>query len=523
MGRKDNSNLAQLRKVAEETLHSQAALGSSDQKDIKLLMQELQVHQIELELQNDELTKANDEVELQRIKFENIYDLAPVGYFILNYHGIIEEVNAAGTTLLETGKDSLKGKRLAGFVKPDDDNSFFTFYKGLQKTHTKQQRQFAFINKNGREFYGLVQGRYVQAGSKLYIAISDMTEGIETGLRLTETRDRLELALEAASAGTWELHYPAMNFYLDETNYKLCNAGQGRFDQSYTSFINLVHPEDRFEVDQHFRSAINNESKVELICRFISADGEVCFASIRGHLVKTSAGKEMRFVGIMSDITGQVKRDGLAEDEKRARQQEITTAALSAEEKERKRISEMLHDSVSQLLYGIRIQLSQANQENLAEAKRNLNSLLDMAIKETRNISFELAPPVLADFGLEETVKELCNRLSTSELQISAYFSGFRKRLDLSLENTIFRIVQELVNNCMKHSGATEIRIDLKRSKTVELTVRDNGKGFKKPKKSNPHATGITSIKNRIDLYHGTIDIKSVLGQGTVVTVTMKV
>src|SRR3982750_4468564 len=96
-----NTQFASLRSAAEKTIRAGADPSNTQMDDI---LQELQVHQIELEMQNDELRNANEEIELQRIKFESIYDLAPVGYFIMDQRGFVDEVNTAGMNLLGTGK-----------------------------------------------------------------------------------------------------------------------------------------------------------------------------------------------------------------------------------------------------------------------------------------------------------------------------------------------------------------------------------------------------------------------------------
>jgi PAS domain-containing protein len=113
----------------------------ADDQDIQVLFQELQVHQIELEMQNDELKRANEELELQQLKFSSIYNLAPLGYFILNSYGIIEEVNNAGAFLIEGGKAGLLGKRMTQFVAPEFTDVFYRFFKDMQATQAKQSCQ----------------------------------------------------------------------------------------------------------------------------------------------------------------------------------------------------------------------------------------------------------------------------------------------------------------------------------------------------------------------------------------------
>ena len=491
---------------------------AADTKDIEVVLQELQVHQIELEMQNEELLRASEETELQRLKFEGIYNLAPVGYFILDHFGLIEEANAAGIGLLGSGKATVRGKKLQSFIKVEERDGFYKFFNELLKGEGKEHNQFKFVSNSGHEFHGLLEGRFVTSSHKCYVALIDVTEAILSRIHLAETKDRLQLALEASAAGTWELHFPSMRFYLDDINTRMCGAG--KFNGTYNGFIELVHPDDRHEVDQSFRIAINSETEIDIVCRFTDEAGEECFVNIRGHLVGGEAEDEKRFIGIMCDITEKRKLEEKAKKTETLRRQEITLAALQAEEKERVRISEALHDSVSQLLYGIKIQLSQLNEQNVKLAAAKLHQLLDMAIQETRNISFELAPSILADFGLASAITELAERLSSAGMKISVMCTGFTKERDLVLESMIFRIVQELVNNCMKHSGASMVQIQVKKNKYIDIVVKDNGKGFIAPVNST-HGAGLSSIKNRINLYKGTMDIDTTAGKGTTIRINL--
>jgi signal transduction histidine kinase len=281
----------------------------------------------------------------------------------------------------------------------------------------------------------------------------------------------------------------------------------------------LINPDDHFVVDQHFRTAINAKTEIDISCRFVSTTDQIHFAHIRGCLVSASVPVSLRFVGIIWDITEKKLLEERNEALRIDRQREITAATLHAEENERKRISEALHDSVSQLLYGIKLQLSA---KNYAEAIAKANKLLDTAIQETRNISFQLAPSILADFGLAATINELCRRLSTPNVRMEARISGFSTPGELFPEETIFRIIQELVNNCIKHSGATHLQISVRKNKAIEILVTDNGKGFEYEKLNNPpKGAGLTSIRNRLALYNGKLDISSAPGKGTTVRVQL--
>ncbi|MFC0513491.1 ATP-binding protein [Mucilaginibacter angelicae] len=515
-------------KTAHKDLIREPVTGSSNELRMQKVLEELHLHQAELEMQNDELRIVNEKLELQQLKFSGIYDLAPIGYYILDKDGLIGDANNAGISLLETGKGNIVGNRLQSFVATDYRDAYHLFFREMLNSGKKQSGQLKMISRKGREFYVQMEGIAISPARTLPlqcdIAVMDITERVEAEKVLAKTKERLELALEASSSGTWELELDTMKFYLDEFNYQTCAIPGGKFDGRYQTFINLIHPDDRISVDQQFRVALNNQISIDLVCRFDNQSGNTRFASIRGHVI-TEPGHPNRFVGIMMDITAKKDLEREAINIKHEQQRNIALATIHAEENERSRISEALHDGVSQLLYGIRIKLGTLlDADNPVEIMRDVYKLLDMAVLETRNISFELAPAILNDFGLRATIDEMARRLTTPKMVIKTKLTRLNERLGLPIEANIFRILQELLNNAMKHSEASLITIEVKKSKNIELSVSDNGKGFEMVKQEDiATGSGLSSIRNRLSLYNGCITINSKPGMGTMVKITLEI
>jgi PAS domain S-box-containing protein len=402
---------------------------------------------------------------------------------------------------------------------------FIVFFKDMQTTQEKQSCQLKMRSPEDIEFYAQVEGTVINSlitggAAQYYIAIIDITERIEAEKDLAETKERLELSLEASSAGTWELDLGTMRFYLDEFNYHICTIPKEGFDGRYLTFLNLIYPDDRQLVDEQFRKSINHEKEIDVVCRLINAKGSLCYASIRGHVINES-GETKRLVGIMIDITDKKRIEEETVILKHNQQRAVALATLNAEERERRRISDALHDSVSQLLYGIKMKLSALDLGH-TKAHIDISTLIDQAIRETRNISFELAPSILLDFGLPATIDELVKRLSVPNMKIQAKVTGFVTREDMLLETSIFRMIQELINNCMKHAHASLVRINVKKGKHIEIQVQDNGVGFDyQEQERSASGSGLRSIKNRISLYNGELTIDSVPGKGTAVKIVL--
>jgi two-component system, chemotaxis family, sensor kinase Cph1 len=183
MAKKDSikKRSASLRKQAEERLQKQ----STDQSDIspeqaRLLLHELQVHQIELEMQNEELHRAQAELEASHTKYFDLYDFAPVGYLTIDKKGLIKEANLTATQLLGVGRSSVVKHQITSFIYRDDQDIHYLHLKELFDTGLTQECELRFVKKDGSQFWAFLKANAVQedeSGSIVYqIALIDITE-----------------------------------------------------------------------------------------------------------------------------------------------------------------------------------------------------------------------------------------------------------------------------------------------------------------------------------------------------------
>lgn len=494
-------------------------------QDIKSVIRDLHVHQIELEMQNNELRLTNIELDKQKSKFLGIFNLAPVGYVLLDHAGVIKDVNDAGISLLAFTKFKIVGRRLQNFISPIDSEAYSRFLLQILKAEKLQSCVLEMKSGNGKILHIQVEGISKKVDNSLaecFVALIDITDRIHAEAELAEVKDRLELSLKASLAGIWELDLKSMKFFMDEGSQRICSIPKSGFAGNFNNFLELIHPDDRENAVRVFGIAFTTHKEIDLTCRIGKRDDKECHTVIRGHLIST-ADSNPRFGGIILDITEKTQMEKSSELLREEYQKRVASAMITGEENERKRISDSLHDSVSQLLYGVKIRLGQL--EKTVPSSSNIQSvkkLLDQAISETRNISFELAPSILTDFGFSATIEELVRRLSSKELTMKVNIQGFRKRLDILLETNIYRIVQELINNSMKHSGSSQITIDIIRTKFIEITVKDNGKGYNfRDQENSTSGSGLSSIRNRLRIYNGSMSIESAPQKGTTVYVNL--
>lgn len=200
-----------------------------------------------------------------------------------------------------------------------------------------------------------------------------------------------------------------------------------------------------------------------------------------------------------------------AEKAKINQQKAILSAMFIAQEKERDKISQSLHDSVCQLLYGIRLILQSSPLFKKDDVYfNNLNELLDKAINETRQISYELKPSILVDFGFIEGIKEIASRLSTRDFKIRTRIMPQANDLEQEVQLRIFRIIQELVNNTIKHANAKKLDISFTfQGKNAVLEVSDDGIGFQDDLSvALRSGSGLRSIKNQLVVLNGILSIE---------------
>lgn len=199
----------------------------------------------------------------------------------------------------------------------------------------------------------------------------------------------------------------------------------------------------------------------------------------------------------------------------------LLEAMIQGEESERNRIARDLHDGVGGLLSAAKMQFSVLKNVNgstnhKTEFDQALH-LLDESASEIRKTAHNLLPELLNRFGLEEAIDNYCQRVSTSKFRIDFVCMGEIPRLKQSFELTIYRIIQELVNNCIKHSQATETLVQLScHNDFLVVTVEDNGKGFNYlPGKMD--GIGLDQIHAKVNSVGGNIKIESIENKETTV------
>lgn len=208
-------------------------------------------------------------------------------------------------------------------------------------------------------------------------------------------------------------------------------------------------------------------------------------------------------------------------------QQDLATkAVLNAEENERKRISGELHDGLGQMFSAVKMNLSALTEDldfksNQSRAVFNKTlDLVDESCKEVRSISHQMAPNVLLKSGLTTAVRDFIDKIDARKLKVNLETFGLQDRLDQNIETVLYRVIQETVNNVIKHAEANALDIQLtKDEEGINVMIEDNGKGFDIVNVETFEGIGLKNIKSRVEYLKGTVDFSSNLGSGTLVAI----
>ncbi|MBO9674267.1 MAG: sensor histidine kinase [Sphingobacteriaceae bacterium] len=210
-----------------------------------------------------------------------------------------------------------------------------------------------------------------------------------------------------------------------------------------------------------------------------------------------------------------------------------TEAVLKGEEQERTRLAKDLHDGLGGMLSGIKFSLNTVK-ENLIMTPDNAHAfersidMLDSSIKEMRRVAHNMMPEILVKYGLDAALKEFCTEIDRSGVVHVSYQSVGMQQAEIAqtASVTIYRIVQELLNNAIKHANAKNVLVQLHQSaqeKLLAVTVEDDGSGFDADVLKQSGGMGWPNIKNRVDFLKGRIDLQSNPGKGTSVMIEINI
>ncbi len=332
-------------------------------------------------------------------------------------------------------------------------------------------------------------------------------------------------------------------YQLREQNNKLINKYQKVFTESSDAII-LFDTKGRiidfnkatinlFETIQlqisltYFSNYITNKNELNFIAKTIHTNGFInnyeCKITLKGvkkiclisaNKICNSYGEIVSYQAIIRDVTKRANTNRL-----------LLKTTISAQDSERARISRDLHDSIGQSLVGIKFfieDLKDKVDDDLIGQVNHISDTLKSTINQLRTICYEMLPPSLSNFGIQKALTVLCESFSTDDVKITPLFDTQIILSDKELEISIYRIVQEFINNAIKYADCTEIQISFEVHKNqLKLSLKDNGKGFDIA--NCDKGLGINNIITRVKSFNGNIELKSSDNEGTIFKIVLPI
>jgi len=337
----------------------------------------------------------------------------------------------------------------------------------------------------------------------------------------------LQQSEDVAGTGTWDYNLLTGTFKWSDGMYRLFNLQKeiAVKPEIYQQFTTEDFRDTAARIAGHI---VKGDADFEETL-MISIGQRVKTLKVKATVIKNTEGLAVRVLGVDMDLTASHQAEEKLRQMETEQQLEIIRATLRTQGDERRRISESLHNGLGQILYGIKISMNHVNlaqaltePENFSQAKKYTEDLVSTAIKENRKISHELMPSNLEEFGLRTAIDDVCEQLN-DVIQFHCHYKGIERRLEDYLELAIFRTVQELMLNVVKHADATSSEVIVAVAlDNIQVIVRDNGRGMQQTEGSKS-GIGLSSIRSKIKLLNGELTINSVLGSGTEVIVDIPI
>jgi len=405
--------------------------------------------------------------------------------------------------------------------------------------------------RDGTLFPVEVSSRGVDVGGKriLISIVRDINERKKFEASQRQQHRRLSLAISATADAIWEWNLVTQTTYYSPRWYEMLGYADQEIPMTFENWKKLCHPEDlqpTLDVIQS-RLAAADDLGYAAEFRMRAKDGAWVWVLGRGRIVERNArGEPVLLSGTNTDITDRKRTEAALRQlnetleqrvaersrlaEARARQlQALAVELIEAEERERRQLSQLLHDDLQQLLAAARMQLQAASESLPADPMlENVERLLSESIHKTRRLSHDLSPPVLHHSGLVAILQMLAEKMEEQfGLQIMLQTTGEQRVENASLKVFLFRAVQELMFNVVKHAGVKSARLGLAGTDTgIEITLSDQGRGFDPGMiaATVPSAgIGLLSLRERAKAVGGDLVIESAPGQGSRFILTVPV
>ncbi|HEY6802692.1 MAG TPA: PAS domain S-box protein [Pyrinomonadaceae bacterium] len=435
------------------------------------------------------------------------------------------QATAAGTESFDLAPYYFEScKRIEESQSPD--TAEISLEDDLQRIITGEEREFhrKYICRSLNEQRPFVMhaARLNLPGSTFRVLLTheDISSGPD---QVNQSNERLTALLNTTKIVAWEGEVENQRFtYVSDQAFKM--LGYPAIEWCKENFLAAhIHPDDHKRVLAEYMDQTSYNGQLNLTFRMIAADGQAVWVENLISVTRDNA-RTGRLHGFMIDISERKQAEEALEF--------LGTRLIAAQEDERKRVARELHDDLNQRLAVMSIGLEELGREIQQSSRFNKRvEKLQLQVQEISNdihrLSYKLHPAKLDHLGLGAAIKGLCDELRVSKSgkpRLHFHQSGMRHDVSKDVALCVYRIAQEVLRNCVKHSGAESAQVVLNMNPSrIQLSVSDNGCGFDTKSDLMKKGLGFISMKERLRIVGGTISISSQPQRGTRIDVSVPV
>ncbi len=434
-----------------------------------------------------------------------VYDLATLS---------ILDANPAACRAYEYTLDELRALTIEDLHAPEGRDIFRAHLPQMRQGHSLVTTS-KHIRRDSTPLDMAISGYTLELDGRLVrlAVLRDITQQMAAERALIDSEQRLQIITELSTDGIWDCDIPSKNVHLNEAFRLIYGAPEDGGDL-IAWWTERIHLDDRPAMLRSLLEALAGGGAYwSTEFRMLRSDGNrYATVIVRAHIIRDDSGQATRLTGALVDISRQV---------------EIAEATAHAALEERQRLARDLHDSVTQSLYSVTLLAEVARRRAQAgdaaatlEQIDRLGELSQQCLREMRLLVYELRPAMVEEVGL---VGALRQRLEAVEQR-----SGVRvqlladddQRIPVPMQNELFRVAEEALNNALKHAHASSLTVHLRTNNgTVELDIADNGRGFDPGRAMLAGGQGLANMRERVARLGGRFDIDTAIGQETTIRV----